>query len=238
MKKTLLTLFTLMAVSISLKAQEHLSDRWKETQRLDLKKKAVSYADTLRLSDVTQDAMNVRKGAFQYKGSIANDVLDVGYLIYQIMKFTKEEIWLRDEENIHVFTRESKDMSAADASIKKAGIDLPASPVSNIDHQLLKGNWEAYKRSGRNGPLEKVNYKTLLKTLSFELQKPEDYYGSITTNFIGGDVLYYIKGTVAPNLVVDDKDKKEHLIKVWKLTSEELVIEDENGIIYYMKHFL
>lgn len=218
-------------------AQEILSDRWKEIKRMDLSNKAVSYTDTLRLSDITKDGMNIRKGSFSYKGQISNDVLDVGDLQFGIMKNNKEEIQLRDEEFIYVFAREKKDMSAADATASKANIDLPAAPVMTIDMNILNGNWEAYKRSSRSGPLSKVDYKTLIKTLTFDMQKPGNYYGSITTNFIGGDVLYFIKDIKASDLVAEDKNKKEHLIKVWRLTVDELVIEDENGIVYYMKHF-
>jgi hypothetical protein len=221
----------------TLNAQETLSERWKEIKRTDHSNKAVSYTDTLRLSDVTKDGMNIRKGAFQYKGQISNDLLEIGDLQFGIMKNNREEIQLRDEEFIHFFAREKKDMSAADATASKANIDLPATPVSTIDKNILNGNWEAYKRAGRSGPLTKVDYKTLIKTLTFDMQKPGNYYGSVTTNFIGGEALYFIKDINASNLVTDDKNKKEHLIKVWRLTPDELVIEDENGIVYYMKHF-
>jgi hypothetical protein len=204
---------------------------------MDLSHKAVSYTDTLRLSDITKDGMNIRKGSFSYKGQISNDVLDVGDLQFGIMKNNKEEIQLRDEEFIYVFAREKKDMSAADATESKANIDLPAAPIITIDKNILNGNWEAYKRSSRSGPLAKVDYKTLIRTLTFDMQKPGNYYGSITTNFIGGEALYFIKDIKASELVAEDKNKKEHLIKVWRLTVDELVIEDENGIVYYMKHF-
>jgi hypothetical protein len=236
MKRIIFAVAIIATCSISY-AQETLSDRWKETKRTDLSNKAVAYTDTLRLSDVSKDGMNIRRGAFQYKGQISNDLFEVGDLQFGIMKNDMNEIQLRDEEFIHIFTREKKDMSAADAVARKANIDLPAMPVEAIDKNLLNGNWEAYKRGSRTGPLSKVDYKSLIKTLSFDMQKPGDYYGTFTTNFIGGEALYSIKDIKASDLVADDKNKKEHLIKVWRLTAEELVIEDENGIVYYMKHF-
>lgn len=236
MKTTLFTLSIACTYGM-LHAQETLSDRWKEIKRTDLTNKVVAYTDTLRLSDITKDGLNIRKGSFQYKGQISNDVLDVGDLQFGIMKNTKEEIQLRDEEFIHFFSREQKDMSAADATVSKANIDLPAAPVGIIDKNLLDGNWEAYKRNSRTGPLAKVDYKTLIKTLTFNAQKSGDYYGTVTTNFIGGEALYFIKDIKASDLVADDKNKKEHLLKVWRLTPDELVIEDGNGIVYYMKHF-
>lgn len=236
MKKIIFTL-TIACCSNLLHAQEILSDRWKEVRRMDLSNKEVSYTDTLRLSDITKDGMNIRKGSFLYKGQISNDVLDVGDLQFGILKNNKDEIRLRDEEFIYVFAREKKDMSAADAAARKADIDLPATPVTTIDKNILNGDWEAYKRSSRNGPLAKVDYKTLIRTLTFDIQKPGNYYGAITTNSIGGEALYFIKDTRAPDLVAEDKNKKEHWLKIWRLTVEELVIEDENGIVYYMKHF-
>lgn len=237
MKQPAIALLLIGTITTQLHAQGPLSDRWKETRRQDLKKKEVSFSDTLRLSEVGKESMLLRKGAFQYKGAINNDVLDLGYTNLHIIKNNKEEIQLGDEDYIHIFTRESKDMSAADAAVKKAGIDLPSAPVEKIDHELLKGTWEAYKRSGRNGPLEKIDYATLIKTLSFELQKPEDYYGTITAGASADTPLYSIKDTKGSDLITDGRDKKEHRIKVWRLTADELVIEDESGILYYMKHF-
>jgi hypothetical protein len=135
MKETIFTLVIAGTCGI-VSAQETLSDRWKETKRINLEHKAVSYTDTLRLSDISKDGMNIRKGAFQYKGQISNDLLEVGDLQYGIVKNNKEEIQLRDEEFIHFFTRERKDMSAADATASKANIDLPAVPVATIDKNI------------------------------------------------------------------------------------------------------
>jgi hypothetical protein len=229
--------FTLLCLctGFSLAAQDQLSNRWKETQRLSLDKKPVSYTDTLRLQEVTKESMSIRKGSFLYKGTISNDLLDFGYLTFGIMKSSKEEIKLRDEEFIHIFTREAKDMSAADAAAKKEAIDLPARPVDNISPELLAGVWEVYKRQGRNGPLAKIDYTTLITRLSVPEQKTGEPTGTVSTG--GGKNLYQIKESKGSDLIATDAAQKEHRIKVWRLSKEELVIEDENNIIYYMKHF-
>jgi hypothetical protein len=226
-----------IAAAVPAFAQQHLSDRWKEVQRLDLKNKPVAYSDTMRLLGVTKDGMGIRKGSFVYKGQINNDVLDVSGVIYGILKNDENEIRLRDEEFIYVFAREAKDMSAADAVESKTRLDLPASPVAAVDKNILKGDWEAYKRTSRKGPMDKVNYKTLIKTLSFRNEKTGNYYGSVTTDFVGGASLYFIKDTGGSDIITEDKDQKQHLLKVWRLTADELVVEDETGIIYFMKHF-
>lgn len=238
MKQTLYFTILLSVAGLNpLCAQEQSANRWKETSRTSLREKKVSYTDTLYLQMLNKEEANLRKGSFQYKGKIDKKIFDLGYITYKVLKNKEEEIQLQDDEFIHIFTREAKDKSAVDAQSKMAAIELPANPVKDLDPELLNGDWEAYKRSGKNGPLEKVDYKTLIKTLSFNKEKTEGGYGKLTTNFIGGAALYTIKETKAPSLVVEDADGKEHLIKVWKLSEEELIIEDEYGIIYYMKRF-
>lgn len=235
--KVLIFTVVISSCCVALHAQENLSDRWKETQRLDLSGKAVTYTDTLRLLHVTKEKMDIRKGSFSYTGLISNDVVQVGDMMYGLMKNEPKEIQLRDEEFTHVFSREVKDMTASDAAASKVNIDLPATPVASIDRNLLKGTWEAYKRNSRTGPLTKVDYKNLIKTLAWNDQKNGEYYGSATVDYIGGNALYYLKDTQAGNIIAEDKDKKEQKLKVWRLTADELVIEDGAGLVYYMKHF-
>lgn len=235
MKQQIFMLLLLLSAGFSLSAQDNLSDRWKETQRLDLNKKPVSYTDTLRLLQVTKESMSIRKGSFLYKGTISNDLLDFGYLTFGIVKNNKEEIRLRDEEFFHIFSREAKDMSAADAATKKQGIDLPAKPVDNISLPILTGIWEVYKRNSRNGPLPQVNYATLITGLSVFEHNPDAPIGSVSAG--GKEPLYLIKEIKGSDLIVTDTAQKEHRLKVWRLSKEELVIEDESSIIYYLKHF-
>lgn len=234
--KAFYAIFLLTLSALPAPAQQTASDRWKETQRLDLKQKAVGYTDTLRLSEVTKSSLNMRKGAFQYKGTIHNNMLDMGYTNLGIDKDTRDEIRLRDEEFIHVFTREAKDLSAADAAASKEAIDLPAQPVKEIDTALLRGRWEVYKRKGKNGPLAKIDYNTLIKGLSSGQQDPAGTMGSISGGQ-GSGPLFTIKKAEGSDLVVTDEAQKEHRLKVWRLSDAELVIEDEAGILYYMKHF-
>ncbi len=233
MKQILTTTLLFLSSGFYLQAQSQLSDRWKETQRLDLDKKPVTYSDTMRLLDVNKESMSLRKGSFMYKGTISNDLLDFGHLTFGIMKNTKEEIRLRDEEFIHVFSREAKDMSAADAAAKKEAIDLPSKPVDRIELTTLYGIWDVYKRQGRNGPLPKVDYNTLITRLSIPQGNAGGNLGTAST----GGQQYQVREAKGSNLIIADKDQKEHLLKVWRLSKEELVIEDENNIIYYMKHF-
>lgn len=236
MKPIIILWLLSLTVLTSLHAQHTASGRWKETQRLDLKRKTVSYTDTLRLSDITKESLNMRRGSFVYKGSIQNDLLDMGDRSLGIDKQTQDEIRLRDEEFIHIFTPEAKDLSAADATAGRNAIDLPAQPVSTIDTTLLQGNWEVYKRKSKNGPLPSIDYSTLIKGLKVDKSAATQELGAVSGG-PGPGPLYVIRKIEAPDLVVTDAAQKEHRIKVWRLSTTELVLEDENGILYFLKHF-
>jgi len=231
MKPGILTLVATCIVAVAA-AQPVLSDRWKETRRLDLRNKPVPYTDTMKLQHVSKEGMDMVRGSFLYKGRISNDVLEIGDLTFGIVKNTGEEIRLQDEESIHIFSREIKDTATV-----KLSLDLPPAPVAQIDKQLLKGDWEAYKRANRKGPAEKVDYGRLLKTLSFSEEKSGGYYGSAATDHVHGNLLYHIKDIQASQLIAEDKAGQEQKLTVWKLSAAELVLEDGNGVIYYMKHF-
>ncbi len=236
MKYCLLLLLSLSFFQLD--AQQLATERWKEITRRTLKgSKEVSFEDTLYLQRPNQQEILLRKGAFMYKGKVDKKKLDMGYITYSIVKDNDEEIQIQDNDYIHVFKKDQKDQSASDAAAKQKEIDLPAEPVKDINYTLLAGEWEAYKRTGKNGPLLKIDYQTLIKTLVFSSEPKDGYYGYITTNFIGGNVLYSIKGKEGSNLLTDNNIHKEARIKVWKLDDQELILEDENGILYYMKRF-
>lgn len=222
---------------LSLQAQEQSADRWKETRRLDHKKKEQGFTDTLRLSGVNKQSMMLRKGAFQYKGEVNNDVLDLGYTNMHIIKNTSEEIQLGDEDYIHIFSREQKDLSAADAVVKKNEIDLPEKPVQEVRLPWLYGSWNAYKRTGKNGPLQKLDYKKLITGLTVTEQKDkEGYMGTVVAG--GSAPLYLVRECQGSTIrLTDPADQSVHSLTVWRQSADELVVEDEYGIIYYMKHF-
>lgn len=226
----------LLLCTTTLLAQEQLSDRWKETQRLDKNKKNIPYTDTMRLLNVSKESMHLRKGSFLYKGEISNDLLDFGYEQYGIMRQTKEEIRLRDENYIHIFSREARDLSAADAAERRKAMMLPEQPVDSISRQLLSGIWEVYKREGKNGPLTNPDYSTMITRVTVASDNGELRWGSINGG-LSQEILYTISGASGPDLLIRDTAQQEQRIKVWRLSKEELVLEDARGIIYYLKHF-
>jgi hypothetical protein len=223
----------LLLISASILCAQPPAERWKEVQRLNLKKKEQSYTDTMHL--VVQGAdINIRRGAFMYKGARAGRVLDMGYTSYGIVKDKDDELQLRDDDYIHVFRKELSQQTQPDPPAP----DLPATPVSSIDTALLKGTWEAYKRSARKGPLDKVSYATLLKTMEYNTRKNEQgNFGALYNNYIGGKAVAYIRGTRAASILAKDEEGRDIQFQVWKLSADELIIEDSDGILYYMKHF-
>lgn len=228
-------LLSLLFFPLFINAQEKYSGRWKEVKRTDRQDKPVAYSDTMLLNNVTKESLKMRRGSFEYSGIISNDLLEIGEEQYQIIKQSETEIRIGDEDYIHILTRELKDQSAADATASVNEKKLPAKPVNSIDTALLKGEWEAYNRKRKDGQPGKINYKTLLKTISFHPYLMQHGYGTVTMH--SGTSKYMIKALKGPEIIITEDAEKEHHIIVWKLTKEELIVEDEDGILYFMKQF-
>src|ERR1700748_1238465 len=105
--KTINTIL-LLCMSVALFGQWNPTDRWKETKRTDRKNVAVAYKDTMQLTGVTKDSLKMRRGAFLYPGVISNDLLDMGYDQYQIVKMNASEIRIGDPDYIHIFSKEAR----------------------------------------------------------------------------------------------------------------------------------
>lgn len=226
---------SLLFLSASAHAQVTYSNRWKETARATRQNKAVTFSDTMRITDVTKDSLKIRRGAFLYPGAINNDLLDMGYQQYQIIKLDSTQIKIGDDTYIYTLSREPKSADAAVISNNIKEMSLPQEPVKSIDQTLLNGKWEAYNRKKKDGSSGKINYKTLIKSASFSTVQNK-ITGSINTS--GNDApLYIIEKLENAKIIVSDANKSMHQLIVWKLTKEELVIEDEDGIMYYMKQF-
>jgi len=111
---------------------------------------------------------------------------------------------------------------------------LPEKPVNTIDTKLLDGQWQTYKRQQKDGKPGKLDYGAMIKTVSYMSATDQNGNNYVLTS--NGDKRS-IKSLENANIIVTDANKASHHIIVWKLTKDELVIEDENGILYYMKQF-
>jgi len=230
-----LTIPCLLLLSCGVYGQDY-SGRWKETARIDRQNKPVTFTDTMRLAEVTKDSLKIRRGSFLYPGAIYNDLLDMTYTQYQVIRMSPSEIKLGDESYIYTFSKELPNPASSTISAGMQDAALPAAPVSRIDISLLKGEWQAYSRKKKDGSPQKINYKTLLKSASFN-NNDGQLTGIVNAQSGEGTPLYTVKKTEGSHIVVSDTGNKEHLLTVWKLTKDELVIEDEDGFLYYMKQF-
>ncbi|MFT4062354.1 MAG: hypothetical protein QM642_08365 [Edaphocola sp.] len=230
----------LVAATYTASYAQQLSDRWIEANRTTPRNKNVAFADTLRLLDVTNEGLMLRRGAFAYKGTINKKTLEVGDIQYRILKKADAEIQLEDEEYIHIFVREKKDNSAADYELKQQEHALPKTPVKYIDTALLTGKWEAYRRQNTQAPAERVDYSTLIQSLNYnQHDDAPGVAGTIVTPASNSTLRkYFITSVVGGSLTAMSSDGKSTIkVDVLKLTATELVLTDEKGIIYFMKQF-
>jgi len=100
---------SLLFLPLLLNAQEKYADRWKEVKRTDRQDKSVAFTDTMLINNVTKENLKMRRGSFEYPGTISNDLLEVGEEQYQMIKHDETEIRIGDENYIHIFARQLKD---------------------------------------------------------------------------------------------------------------------------------
>lgn len=225
----------LLCLSVSLFGQWNPTDRWKETKRTDRKNVAVAYKDTMQLTGVTKDSLKMRRGAFLYPGVISNDLLDMGYDQYQIVKMNVNEIRIGDPDYIHIFSKEARDTAVNSITRSMQEMNAPLKAVNSIDTTLLKGTWQAYSKKKKDAAnAAAINYKTLITKLVFSGRDVQNNYGSIV---MGSGETRMITGIQGANLMFKDNTGHTSSLTFYKITKEETIMEDAAGILYYMKQF-
>lgn len=222
----------LLALSVAVFAQNNYNDRWKETQRTDRKKTPVAFKDTMQITNITKDSLKIRRGAFLYPGTINNDLLDMGYEQYQIIKLSANELIIDDQDYIHIFSKEAVNASSAIISKSMEEMATPLKPVTSIDTALLKGTWQPYSKKKKDGSAGNIDYKTLIRSINFTGHNAQNKYGTVFA--ASESSIESLQGSFI--LLKDDANKASKLT-VYKISKDELILEDENGIIYYMKQF-
>ncbi len=230
-------LFFVVLGSQALKAQEYSPNRWKETQRLNsINQKDIAYTDTLFLTYNGGEEMGIRKGGFVYNGKVSQNKLNLGHIAFDVLSNTANEIKLAKDSNIHIFTRVLLDKSASDAPAKIKENVLPTNVVSSIDFNLLKGEWEAYKRVSRSGPLPKVDFNLLIKKAIFydgvQNEISGVFYATTKENY-----LYAVTQSENGTLISNTKEGKTIVLKVFLADGKELIVEDQYGVLYFMRKF-
>jgi hypothetical protein len=216
-------------------AQLNPKDRWKETKRTDRKNVVVTFKDTMQITGVTKDSLKIRRGAFLYPGAITNDLLDMGYDQYQIIKLNASEIKIGDQDYIHIFSKEAIDTSNNSIARSMQNMAAPLKQVNSIDTTVLKGSWQAYSKKKKDAAnTSPINYKTMITKLTFSGRNAQNNYGSVST---GSGDSYTIDGVSGGNISLKDNTGKLSKLIVYKANKEELIVEDASGLLYYMKQF-
>ena len=223
-----------------------LKERWKESSRLSKREKPMEFSDTTWLiGGDKEDEMYMRRGSFMYKGEFKRSMFVLADRKYMVVKRDAGEIQIKDEEGVvRVYQPDKRDNSAADAVAKMAEQQLPPQPASAINIQQIAGSWEAYKRMRKPGVESKrINYDKLIKSV-FILEQPDAsgnkgfLYNSSGVKKVNTDSYIAIITTIdAPQMLAKDRDGKESKLTVWRADDEELILEDEDGMLYYCKKF-
>lgn len=235
MKRPSIILATLLIViSFTATAQKTYPGRWIETQRTTREGTTVAYKDSMRLIQVTSDSLKMMKGSFAYNGLITNDLLDMGYQQFQIIKLSTDEIKIGDDDYIHILKPVITTNASPQVNKEINAMTFPSEQVKAINKDLLKGVWEPYKKERKKGANGKINYQSLLKKLDFNTTSAQAAYGIAV---VGNNNRYNITDIANGNFTTKDEQGNKHILIVWRLNADEIIIEDEDGMIYYLKQF-
>ncbi len=213
-------------------AQEYSPNRWKETSRLNPFDQEVDYTDTIFLNTTDRNIIDIIIGGYAYHGVIDGDSLDVKKRTFEVVKNEPGEIRLKFRKLTHIFTRELKGSAAADADAVAAQNAIPSGPVKKINMKQLYGTWKVYKKVPREGTsvdIQKVQY---IKMLQVFRKAEKGKKGSLTSS---SNLVMSIKGYKGPEIQYLTTLNQPKSLKVLKQSTTELLVEDENSIIYFLK---
>ncbi len=178
--------------------------------------------------------MKMLKGSFVYNGVVTNDLLDMGYQQFQIIKLSGDEIKIGDDDYIHVLKPFTIASVSAQITEDLKTMSFPSEPVTSMDTALLKGIWEPYKKERKKGTIGKINYKALLKKIDFDNKSLNQIIG---VAFIGNNISYQIMEMKNGKFTAKESNGNTHLFTIWRINTEEIILEDEDGMIYFLKQF-
>jgi len=201
---------------------------FKETKRTSDKGAPIAYTDTMAIFNWTKDSVTFTYKGFKYNAAIKKNVIDFYYESFKITKNTPEEIILSSKGELHIFTPH-----VTTQSVVNSVNALPTQLVANIDAELLKGNWESYKRANRNGPTNTIDAKEMVKVVSFDTASP--LQGQMKAFKQAPAALYTIIGVDGAYLLAKDAKQKDIKLPVFELDARNFVFEDPNGILYFCR---
>lgn len=231
--KILFIFLTLLCVNAVLNAQEKSDYRWKEVMRLDNEQYTVSYLDTIMLHSEDRVTMTIFRNGIGYKAVAFNDKIDFVIQGFNIFKNTQDTIILSNSKGYHIFKRDLVNQDYSDAVQKMKELELPEQPQAVIDLFQLIGSWKAYKRINRSGPSKRLKHSQMLSRVEVLDGTDANFYSS-SNNQVPS---LKLKSIGDGYFVTLDENGEEQLIQVFKADKDELIIEDERGVVYYFIQF-
>jgi hypothetical protein len=213
-------------------AQEYSPNRWKETSRFNEKKEQLNYTDTVFMLTTDRNLFDIVIGGYAYRGTIDGDSLNVKKRTFQVMLNEPEEVRLRFKNLTHVFTRELKNYTAADAEDFASKNKIPDVPAKKINAKKLSGTWLVYKkqlRAGAETDIKTINY---LKKLEIYRQAKKGAKGSLVT---ATNLAMKVKDIKGPSIRYINTFNQAHSLKILRQTANEILLEDEYKMIYFLK---
>ncbi len=229
----LLALFTLNQASAQ---EEYSPNRWKETQRFNLKEEPVHYADTVFVNTTDRQAIDVVIGGYAYRGTVARDSLNIGSRTFHVVKNEEGELRLKYGKLIHVFTREPKGTIGADATDFAEQNRVPDAPLSKLNLKQLHGTWLVYKKNMREGADADVKNIPYFKKLElYKTTGKGKQQGAKGHMIVASNIAWKVAAIKGGEIGLLTTLNQPVTVKVLRHTPNELLIEDEYKVVYFLK---
>jgi hypothetical protein len=229
--------FTTLAMLFSFlpyisEGQEYSPNRWKETSRVNEKNELLNYTDTVFMLTTDRNLFDIVIGGYAYRGTIDGDSLNVKKRTFQVIQNEQEEIRLRFKNLTHIFTPELKGHIASDAEDFAKKNKIPDAPAKKINGKQLNGTWLVYKKQLREGAETDIKTVQYIKKLDIYRQVKKGAKGSLVT---AANLAMKVKDIKGSSIRYINSFNQTHSLKILKQTANEILLEDEHQMIYFLK---
>lgn len=225
----------LLLTNMYANAQEKSDSRWREVERRNLKKKTVSFTDTMFLTtkDRKYFGLSKTKNSLVFKADLEDEKLDFGYEIYEVKKNKSDEIILADAQYFHVFERENINKEHQNAPIYQKNMNAPEGELFSFEYKNFQGNWQPYKKYQKNGNNDAVPKEDYIRDIIIVADNIEVYLWNDMLN----KASYTLQNTEEGRIILKKANSVETKILIVKYASEsELIMEDDsNGMLYFLQ---
>ena len=212
--------------------QEYSPNRWKETSRINEKEELLNYTDTVFMLTTDRNLFDIVIGGYAYRGTVDGDSLNVKKRTFQVMLNEPEEIRLRFKNLTHIFTRELRNYTASDAEDFASKNKIPDVPAKKINLKQLNGTWLVYKKQLREGAETDIKTIPYIKKLDIYRQVKKGAKGNLVT---ATNLAMKVKDIKGSSIRYINTFNQAHSLKILKQTANEILLEDEHQMIYFLK---